>query len=128
MVRGNFKSLIWLERRVKFGFSEKDRSAAEHFLAKRASICRHESGSRRRRHTGDASCEHRGLDTNSGRPRMTLKSNVFAGSWRHSTSVSRNSKSSIQKHRRSTLRASALVVARQIDAIRCSSANELSDV
>jgi uncharacterized protein YydD (DUF2326 family) len=114
---------------VKFGFSETIGPAAGHIIAQRGSISGHDSGSRRRDQAGE---------------RITRVQRV----WKPVRPVSKNAeierfyfelasfneriqeleKQHPEASKIEVLKARALVLARQIDEIRCSNANDLTDL
>jgi hypothetical protein len=90
-----------------------------------ATIRVHEGASIR----GGASCEHREYGSQLDRSARTSKSNAFTFELASfNDRIQELEKQHPEASKIEALRASALVLARQIDEIRCSSANDLTDL
>jgi uncharacterized protein YydD (DUF2326 family) len=114
---------------VKFGFSETIGSAAGHIIAQRGSIYGHDSGSRRRDQAGERIMRAqrvgksiRPVSKNAEIERFYFELALF------NERIQELEKQHPEASKIEALRASALVLARQIDEIRCSSANDLTDL
>jgi uncharacterized protein YydD (DUF2326 family) len=102
---------------------------AGHILAKRASISGHESGSRRRDKAGERIMRAQRV----WKPVTPVKSNAEIERLRLELASFNERIEELEKQhpevsKIEALRVSALVLARQIDEIRCSSANDLTDL
>jgi uncharacterized protein YydD (DUF2326 family) len=114
---------------VEFGFSETIGPAASHIIAQRGSISGHDSGSRRRDQAGErimrvqrAWKPIRPLSKNAEIERFYFELASF------NERIQELEKQHPEASKIDTLKARALVLARQIDEIRCSSANDLTDL
>jgi uncharacterized protein YydD (DUF2326 family) len=102
---------------------------ADHILAKRASISGHESGSRRRDQAGERIMPAQRVWKSVGPfksdieiQRLQLELAAF------NERIEELEKQHPDASKIEALRASALVLARQIDELRCSSTNDLTDL
>jgi uncharacterized protein YydD (DUF2326 family) len=122
--------LIWVENRVQLRIVKNRRDpAAGHVLAKRASISGHDSGSRRRDQAGERIMTAQRV----WKPVRAVKSNAEIEKLRlELASLNERIEQLENQHPKASqidaLKVRALALARQIDEIRCSTADDLTDL
>jgi uncharacterized protein YydD (DUF2326 family) len=113
---------------VKFGFSEMHGAAVGHILAKRASISGHESDSRRRDQAGERVMRARTVWKPVEPVRKSAEiERLYLELASFNERIQELEKQHPEASKIEALKVSALALARQIDEICCSSANDLTD-
>jgi hypothetical protein len=113
---------------MKFGFSETVGPAPGHILAKRASISGHESGSRRRDQAGECVMRARTVWKPVGPVRKNAEiERLYLELGSFNERIQGLEKQHPEASKIEALRVSALALARQIDEICYSSANDLTN-